>query len=147
MVSILKIGAALFGLLAVLTVLYAVKLLLTEDLYTSRKTFAYYVTIQSSNIKNFPLIGVVGDEVYYSSCGDGPKPPANGIRYNSTEDPQTLRTSIEQYLLDRGFIKEEQSIEGGSYVQPGSKTSLELDIRPENEGLHRVIATEYYIFD
>jgi hypothetical protein len=140
----LKIVGGVLVLVVLLGALYAGKLLFTEDLYVTKGSFGYYVTIRSSNIKNFPLIGVVNQEVYYSSCGDGPKPPANGIRYTSKESPQKLKESIERHLFDRGFVKQADSIEGGDYVNPGSKTSVELTIKPEKDGLQRVIATEYY---
>lgn len=140
----LKIVAAICGSLVVLLALYAGKLLLTEDLLTTRGTFAYYITIRSSNVKNFPLVGVVGEVEYYASCGDGPKPPANGVFYTSDENPQKLKESIEQYLSNRGFVKTEESIHGGTYVQPDRKTSFELTIKSENDRLQRVTAIEYY---
>ena len=126
--------------------LYILKLLFTEDLYVSKGTIAYYVTIRSTTIKDFPRLKVIGEEDYYSSCGDGPKPPANGIRYTSSEDPLILQRSIEEYLLERGFVKTEASSTGGTYLQSPTKTSLELAINPENDA-HRVVATEYYLSD
>lgn len=47
--------------------LYTLMLLFTEDLYTQRGTFAYYVTIRSPTIKNFPRIQLTSEEDYYSS--------------------------------------------------------------------------------
>lgn len=142
----LKLIAILVAVILVVAGLYIVKLLLTEDLYVSKGTIAYYVTIRSTTIKDFPRLNVIGEENYYSSCGDGPKPPANGIRYTSSEDPLTLQRSIEEYLLKRGFAKTEESSTGGSYLQSSTRTSLELTITPENDA-QRVVATEYYILD
>jgi hypothetical protein len=141
----LKIVAAiLLSVALLLTGAYALKLLFTEDLYVKRGSFGYYVTIRSSTIKDFPRLKVVGEEDYYSSCGDGPKLPGNGIRYTSSEDLEVLKQSIERYLVSTGFSKEENSKEGGSYVQPDHKTFFDLMIMPENDGLLRVVATEYY---
>lgn len=140
---VLKIAAAILLGVVLVTGAYALKLLFTEDLYVKRGSFGYYVTIRSSTIKSFPLLKVVGEEDYYSSCGDGPKLPANGIRYTSSENPQELKHSIEEYLISRGFSKEENSREGGTYVQPDRETSFDLMIMPEN-GLQRVVATENY---
>lgn len=124
--------------------LYTLLLLFTEDLYSQKGTFAYYVTIRSPTIKYFPRIQLTGEEDYYSSCGDGPKLPANGIRYNSTEKPEVLKQTIEAYLLKHGFQKESDEINGGEYEQPGSKTYFHLMIMPEANGVHRVVATESY---
>jgi hypothetical protein len=137
-------AAILLGVVALVTGAYALKLLFTEDLYVKRSSFGYYVTIRSSTIKDFPLLKVIGEEDYYSSCGDGPKLPGNGIRYTSSEDPEVLKQSIEQYLVSTGFSKQENSKEGGTYLQPDHKTSFDLMIMPRNDGLLRVVATEYY---
>lgn len=140
------VAAILLGVALVLGV-YALKLMFTEDLYVKRGSFGYFVTIRSSTIKDFPRIKVVGEEDYYSSCGDGPKLPGNGIRYTSNEDLQGLKQSIEQYLISRGFSKEENSQEGGTYVQPDRETSFDLMIMPQTDGTQRVVATEYYNVD
>jgi hypothetical protein len=124
--------------------LYTLMLLFTEDLYTQKGTFAYYVTIRSPTIKNFPRIQLTGEEDYYSSCGDGPKLPANGIRYVSSETQQALKQSIEEYLFKIGFTKATDSAEGGEYVQPDGKTFFDLRIMPEAGGVQRVVATESY---
>jgi hypothetical protein len=122
--------------------LYSLLLLFTEDLYSERGSFAYYVTIRSSTIKNFPMIQFVGEESFYSSCGDGPKLPANGIRYVSNGIPQDLKQSIERYLLGSGFVRDVE----GQYTTPDGNTLFEVDIIPENSGLQRVVATEYYVY-
>jgi hypothetical protein len=127
--------------------LYTLLLLFTEDLYTQKGTYAYYVTISSPTIKYFPRIQLTEEEDYYSSCGDGPKLPANGIRYGSTQKPDVLKQTIEAYLLKRGFIKETDEMHGGEYAQPGSKVSLHLMIMPEANGVHRVVVTESYAWD
>ena len=102
-IKIIAVGA----LVAALAALYAAKLLMTEDLTTSRGTFAYYVTIRSSNIKDFPRLGVVGEENYYSSCGDGPKPPAKRnnvhVQRNPSEAQRFDRTvSIKKGVCETG---------------------------------------------
>ena len=124
--------------------LYTLMLVFTEDLYTQRGTFAYYVTIRSPTIKNFPRIQLTSEEDYYSSCGDGPKLPANGIRYTSGENQQALKQAIEEYLFKNGYNKEADAVEGGEYVQAGGKTFFDLRIMPEAGGVHRVVATESY---
>ena len=124
--------------------LYTLMLLFTEDLYSQRGTFAYYVTIRSPTIKNFPRIQLTAEEDYYSSCGDGPKLPANGIRYVSSQNQQALKQAIEEYLSKGGFTKETDSVEGGEYVQADGQTHFDLRITPEAGGLHRVVATETY---
>jgi hypothetical protein len=127
--------------------LYTLLLLFTEDLYVQKGTYSYYITIRSSTIKNFPRIQLAAEEDYYSSCGDGPKLPANGIRYLSTENREALKQAIEQYLFRNGFAKEADAKDGGEYTQPGTKTYFDLMVLPDKDGLQRVVATEYYSLD
>ena len=127
--------------------LYTLLLLFTEDLYTQKGTYAYYVTITSPTIKNFPRIQLTEEEDYYSSCGDGPKLPANGIRYTSSEKSEVLKQRIEAYLLERGFQKETDQTGGGEYARPGSRIFFDLRIVSEAGGVQRVVGTESYGFN
>jgi hypothetical protein len=137
LVASLCMGAIIFGI-------YTLKLMFTEDLYTNKGTYAYYLTIRSSTIKNFPQLKKVGKEEYYFSCGDGPKRMANGINYLTEEQPEHIAEPLDRYLKSRGFVKDERRSNGESYYYKGTGSTFELDIKPDETGFHRVIGTEYY---
>ena len=121
---------------------YAAALLLEEDLYSQKGTMAYYVTISSLAIKEFPLIGQIKEELYYYSSGDGPKPSANGVSYLSNAPQEMLETELSNYLRGKGFVVD-KSLSGGYFIKLGSKTGFELRITKEQE-LTRVVGTEFY---
>jgi hypothetical protein len=118
---------------------------MAEDNYSKKGTIAYYVTIHSTTIKNFPLIKAVGSEDYYSSSGDGPKLPANGIIYLSKEDPKILMDSLTNYLISRGFTKDPGRCGSTQCVFSGNSSSIDLVIEPKGAGTQQVNCTEHFL--
>jgi len=98
-------GGILIVALLLFLLRYVAFPLIAEDNFSKRGTIAYYVTIHSSTIKSIPSIKQVGIEEYYSSSGDGPKLPANGVIYFSKEDPKILMETLTTFLTSRGFRK------------------------------------------
>jgi hypothetical protein len=126
---------------------YVVGPLIAEDAYVKRGTIAYYITIHSPAIKNFPLIKKAGDEVYYSSAGDGPKLPANGLFYLSLERPEVLSESLDSYLTGNGFDKDGKRCGEGQCIYNGKGSSIELIMTPKESGMQQVKCTEYFLND
>lgn len=119
--------------------------LIAEDYNSKRDTIPYYVTIHSTTIKDLPLIKVVGTEDFYSSSGDGPKLPANGVIYRSSEDPKILMDSLTNYLISRGFTKDPGRCDPRQCVFSTESSSIDLNVEPEGAGTHRVSCIEYFL--
>ncbi|MGZ5434983.1 MAG: hypothetical protein ACXWID_02430 [Pyrinomonadaceae bacterium] len=119
--------------------------LIAEDYNSKRGTIAYYVTIRSTTIKDLPLIKVVGSEDFYSSSGDGPKLPANGIVYLSKEDPKIIMDSLTTYLISRGFTKDPVLCGSRQCVFSGHSSSIDLVIEPEGADTHQVSCIERFL--
>ena len=124
---------------------YVARPLLAEDNYSKRGTIAYYVTIHSSTIKNLPLIKQVGTETYYSSSGDGPKLPANGVVYVSNQDPNILMEALTAFLTSRGFTKDLKQCGSTQCTFSGKSSSIELVIEPKGADTRQVNCTEYFL--
>jgi len=135
---------AVVVVLSVFVIRYVALPLIAEDNYSKRGTIAYYVTIKSATIKNFPLIKLVGTEDYYSSSGDGPKLPANGVIYISKEDSKTLMDAATTYLVGRGFDKDSGRCGNDecNFTQKGS--TIELRISPLAGDTRQVKCVEYF---
>ncbi len=124
--------------------IHTVRLLAEEDLIVTKNSYAYFIVIRSSTIKDFPVVNKEGVEYYYSSAGDGNKPPAEGIRYTTGESFTVLLRRLEDYIVSKGYKKDESLSEGKSLYFTGSSGSFELLINEEANATHKVIATEYY---
>ncbi len=73
-----------------------------ETVYTERGTFDYHILL-NSEVKKTPIIAPLSKEVFYYSCGDGPKPPMQEVSYQSSESVELISTTLSEYLRDRGF--------------------------------------------
>lgn len=80
----------------------------TEDFYCRAGTFDYLVAIRSPLIKDFPQMEIVGEPLYYSSGGDGPKPAGNGVSYLSSAAPSTILPTAQQHIKNYGFVFDAQ---------------------------------------
>lgn len=121
-------------------------IMFSESLYTGRGTLAYWLTIHSDVIEQFPLTGLKGEVTYFYSCGDGGKPPANGLLFQSTSDRQTLIQTVDSYLAGCGYTKGGRRMEQGELVVEYTlgKTILELSLALEEHGGFLVSAFENY---
>jgi hypothetical protein len=137
-------GGALFLVLVIFALRFVVSPLIAEDYYSKRGSIAYYVTIHSSTIKSLPLIKQVGNEEYYSSSGDGPKLPANGVIYLSKEDPKILMESINAFLTSRGFTREASQCSNTECNYKAKGSSIELGINPKGADTQQVRCIEYF---
>jgi hypothetical protein len=141
----LGVGSFLIVVLSVCVLWLVVWPLIAEDYDSKRGTIPYYVTIHSTTIKDLPLIKVVGAEDFYSSSGDGPKLPANGVIYRSSEDPKIPMDSLTNYLIGRGFTKDPVQCGPRQCVFSGHSSSIDLVIEPEGADTHQVSCIERFL--
>jgi hypothetical protein len=104
---------------------YIVSLLLSESLYSSRGSFAYWLTI-SSVIKSVPEVSPTSSPRFYSSAGDGPKLPESAVTYRSSAAAPEITRAVETYLTSRGYTKRPD----GDYVNGTSVVSIEVKPDP-----------------
>lgn len=135
-------------LLAIVTFsCYALKVIGTEDLHTSRNSFAYFIAINSKTIKNVPVINNISEPDFYYSCGDGPKPGANQISYESSATTEKILKNINIYLKDSGYTLDKDqrfSIPMGKlYSKKGSLVEV-IILDYAEKGYRKVMVIEYY---
>ncbi|RJF97321.1 hypothetical protein [Noviherbaspirillum saxi] len=74
-----------------------------ENSYPQAHSIDFYLKL-SSVIRNVPVLDVIGTPQYFSSTGDGPKPPESTIWYTTSEkSEQSLAIKINAYLREQGF--------------------------------------------
>lgn len=120
---------ALMGI-AVIVALYSVRWAFREDAYISRGNLFYHVLINSPTIRNVPLDGIVGEPSFYSSCGDGPKWPSEGVSYQTMLSQEEVAESLRKYCASRGLKERNESI---------SHDSVGLDFETSNSYLSIII--------
>lgn len=138
-------AGSIIALVLLVLFVYVARPLLAEDNYSKRGSIAYYLTIHSSIIKSVPLMKEVGTEDYYSSSGDGPKLPANGVIYLSKEDPKILMESLNSFLISRGFTKDLSQCSSMRCSYSSKDSSVELAIKPMSADTQQVNCTEYFL--
>ncbi len=121
---------------------YALSIGFDEALYTKKGTLSYYLTINSELIKDVPKPKMVGEPSYYSSCGDGPKPPAQGIIYRSRATQEELLKILDQYATEHEFVKDQKYFIF-EHAYDGNKSFIHFTLTPEN-GLIQVSFVETY---
>lgn len=99
--------------------IYTLNILFTEGMSFSKGSYEYQVTISSDAIKSFPVIGPVGESVYYYSSGDGPSPSVQQITYTSSFDEAVLVNRISAFLASRRF-----EIEGDFFIKGDDEISV-----------------------
>lgn len=118
---------------------------MTEDLYTARGSYSYFLTINSKMIKEFPRIEFVGQERFYYSCGDGPKPAMNGISYTSSADSITIIKKIEEHISGYGFQRMlEPSYLKEEFWYSNRENTFQLQISKSGNGYYIVNGTECF---
>ena len=100
---------------------YTSSLLLSESLYSSRGSFAYWLTI-SSVIKAVPEVSPTAPARFYSSAGDGPKLPESAVTYPSSANPTEIVRAVDMYLTSKGCTRRPD----GDYVNGASVVSVEI---------------------
>ena len=134
--------------LAVATVAWtgwkALIILFTEDLYCDRGSFEYYVAIHSGLIKQTPLVQLQGSPRFYASCGDGPKPPANGISYTSNANAEAVKSRLTDYILNDGYVRGDDRTGSGGTVFVRGRGGVELFVSAEGATRTEVRIYEWY---
>ena len=123
---------------------YCLGIMFTEDLYPKKGTFEYYLGVDS-DIRRFPLIGLVGEAEYYRTCGDGTKLPGSRVSYHTNADKQELIRGIDTYLVNNGFAKQSENPGRSEFVY--TREGNEIEVRFEDsEGTQptRVVVRLYY---
>lgn len=119
-------------------------LALSENLEVKKDSMDYFLTVRFSTLQNFPLVGKIGDEKYYSGCGDGAKLPHVAVRYKSYADKNLIIKTFENYLFENRFIKNEKLSNANEffYDKDDSKT-IYIYIYPFEEN-YFVEVIEFY---
>lgn len=99
---LLGLSASIVIFLSVLG-FYSLVLLFDESLYTREGTFAYYLTVPDL-IADAPRPGQIGQPRFYVSAGDGPKPPASAVYYQSDAARGEISRTLEAYLQSKGLL-------------------------------------------
>lgn len=81
----------------------------------SRFSLSCYVCIKAP-IRNFPLIGVVGEPIYGSklSVSGAGGLFSEDVIFETTENPETIKTAGEEYFLSIGYKKISESRDNNS---------------------------------
>ncbi len=117
--------------------LHSVGLMFTEDLYYSEGSYSDFL-LTPRDLSTMPLSGLVGKPRYYSSCGDGPKPPMNGISYGSALPPGEVKNEIASHFRRRGY-------EGDSLLElRRDDRTLDFGVEPISSGGSTVDLTIVY---
>lgn len=84
---------------------YVSRIVFAESLYTEKGTLAYWMVVRSNIIRGFPKPGLIGEERYYYSCGDGPKPAAEGVLFSTSNNRTQIYGEADRFLKEMGFSK------------------------------------------
>jgi len=124
--------------------LYALKLGFTEDLYFNRWSFAHLL-FTPEIIDNLPHPQRIGAAEFYHSCGDGPKPMAEGVSFESQASKEVILNQFHEYLSRRGYSRDVGDQEFSDYQYSKGDKKFSFSIQEEG-GKSRVEAREYYFF-
>ena len=117
---------------------YILLLGLTEDLYFNKWSVAY-VVFTPAIVDNVPQPQRVGEVEYYHSCGDGPKPMAEGISYETEASNEVLLTEFHNYLSAHGYVKDTAQTGSRDYNYSKDDKTFTFEITPEKPGTNRVV--------
>lgn len=107
---IIGIGVFLFFPLGFLNFIYHLSLAFEDHNNVKRGTFLWYATMDNKTITEFPTINVKGDVKYNKRGGDNPNIGGGWeIEYESTENTETLRSNLLDYLKSENFNLLEKS--------------------------------------
>jgi len=123
--------------------MYAFVLGFSEDLYFKRWSVAH-VLFTPSFIEHLPKPNIIGDVLYYHSAGDGPKPPAEGLSFETAAAKDQILTQFEQYLMQNGYSKDIGPPDFLDYQYSKGKTKFYFSVQPHVGGKNFVVAQECY---
>jgi len=89
-----------------------------------------------------PEPGMAGELQYYSSCGDGPKPPAEGKSFLTRLSPDEITQVYERYLRASRFVGEPSTSHDRWYSRDSS--GISVTVLPHEGGLCRLVLREFY---
>jgi hypothetical protein len=115
----------------------------TEDLYVEKNTFDYFLVVNSRFIKTVPCPGTITDLAYYSSCGDGPKPPANGVEFTTDATHQKLIDDLTAHLQRFGYREWKETDEYAEHQSETDRNAM-ISLYALSNNLIRVTIREYY---
>lgn len=92
---------------------YVIRIRMAESLYPPKGTFSWWVGV-SSTIRNIPTPGLAGEAGYFTSAGDGPKPPQDEVVFRSGAPEAEIVRQVRAYLLAGGYL--EQPADRGELV-------------------------------
>jgi hypothetical protein len=123
-----RIAAMLTVILVPILIYYHLTLFAAESYYTERGSYPYYVLIRKL-VRDLPLYQLKGDLQYFSSVGDGPKPPEEAVFYCSRGTRQDIASFYGTYMQANGFATALTDDQGVRYRR-GHQTFL-LSIESE----------------
>lgn len=87
-------------------VFWVFSLAFSESEHPERGTLAWYILFTGTIIPDVPLEDISDEPQYYSSCGDGPKPPEVNISFLSPKPIPYLQSQMEGYVESKGYTKQ-----------------------------------------
>jgi hypothetical protein len=133
---LVMIGACAFGV-------YVLILGFTEDLYFKKWSIAH-VFFTPSFIEHLPRPQIIGDVVYYHSSGDGPKPMAEGLSFESNASKDEILNQFDKYLSHNGYVKDPGAADFLDYQYSKNGTTFNFAVQALAGGKNRVVAQECY---
>lgn len=122
--------------------IYVLLLGFTEDLYFKKWSIAYLV-FTPSIVEHLPRPQIIGDVVYYHSGGDGPKPMAEGLSFESNAAKDEIVNQFDKYLSQHGYVKD-SAVDFLDYQYSKNGARFYFSVQPLELGKHRVVAQECY---
>jgi hypothetical protein len=128
------VGACAFGV-------YVLVLGFTEDLYFRKWSIAH-VFFTPSFIEHLPRPQIIGEVVYYHSSGDGPKPMAEGLSFESNASKDEILNEFDKYLSQNGYVKDSGAPDFLDYQYSKDGAKFYFSIQAVAGGRNRVHAQE-----
>lgn len=122
--------ASVLAILAGWLAAHVIRVRLAESLYPSPGSFDWYISV-SSAIRHMPTPGLTGAPQYFTSAGDGPKPPQDEVTFRSSASQPEILRQIRAYLTPLGYT--ELPPEPGKPIvfrNEPKQTAVYLAIRP-----------------
>lgn len=85
-------------------------------------------------MRNVPRVMLVGEPTFFTSVGDGPKPPRDELTYLSAAAPADVLGKTVDYFGSLGFSRLDSGEEPSSVVMQGRSGSLDISVRPGATG-------------
>jgi hypothetical protein len=133
---VVVVGACAFGV-------YVLILGFTEDLYFKKWSIAH-VLFTPSFIEHLPRPQIIGEVVYYHSSGDGPKPMAEGLSFETTASRDEILNQFNEYLAQNGYIRDAGAADFLDYQYSKNGNKFYFAVQSLGGGKNRVVAQECY---